>query len=43
MTRWATLAAPERKRKIHAYLAARGFDYGTIEEVIQSSVKDDEE
>ena len=43
MTRWGTLAAPERKRKIHAYLAARGFDYGTIEEVIQASVRDDED
>ena len=43
MTRWATLAAPERKRKIHTYLAARGFDYGTIEEVIQASVKDDDD
>jgi regulatory protein len=43
MTRWATLAAPERKRKIHTYLAARGFDYGTIEEVIAASVKDDED
>src|SRR5919201_642059 len=27
MTRWATLSAPERKRKIHTHLAARGFDY----------------
>jgi len=43
MTRWATLAPAERKRKIHTYLAARGFDYGTIEEVIQASVKDDED
>jgi regulatory protein len=43
MTRWATLAPAERKRKIHTYLAARGFDYSTIEEVIQASVKDDEE
>lgn len=40
MTRWVTLAPQERKRKIHAYLAARGFDYATIEEVIRSSVKD---
>ena len=38
MTRWATLGPPERKRKIHAYLAARGFDYGTIEEVIRATV-----
>ncbi len=43
ITRWATLEPQERKRKIHAYLAARGFDYSTIEEVIRSSVTDDEE
>lgn len=43
MTRWATLEPMERKRKIHAYLAARGFDYSTIEEVIRSSVGDDVE
>jgi regulatory protein len=43
MTRWTTLAPAERKRKIHTYLAARGFDYSTIEEVIQASVKDDED
>ncbi|HUQ42091.1 MAG TPA: RecX family transcriptional regulator [Candidatus Limnocylindrales bacterium] len=40
MTRWATVPPPERKRKIHAYLAARGFDYATIEEVIRASVED---
>ena len=40
LTRWATLTAPERKRKIHTYLAARGFGYGTIEEVIRASVDD---
>ena len=40
MTRWATLTPVERKRKIHTYLAARGFDYGTIEEVIRASVDD---
>ncbi len=43
LTRWATLSAPERKRKIHQYLAARGFDYGTIEEVITASVEDEDE
>src|SRR5919198_186570 len=42
MTRWATLDAPERKRKIHAYLAGRGFDYDTIEEVIRASVEDED-
>ncbi|HZP95779.1 MAG TPA: regulatory protein RecX [Candidatus Limnocylindria bacterium] len=42
LTRWATLPPQERKRKIHAYLAARGFDYGTIEEVMRASVEDEE-
>jgi len=42
LTRWATLPPPERKRKIHAYLVARGFDYGTIEEVMRSSVADED-
>ena len=42
MTRWSTLSAPERKRKIHTYLAARGFDYGTIEEVIRASVEEED-
>ena len=43
MTRWATLTAQERKRKIHTFLAARGFGYGTIEEVIRASVEDAED
>jgi regulatory protein len=43
LTRWATLEPAERKRKIHAYLAARGFDYATIEEVMRASVEDAEE
>jgi regulatory protein len=38
LARWTTLSAPERKRKIHTFLAARGFDYATIEEVIRASV-----
>lgn len=42
LARWATLAAPERKRKIHAFLAARGFSYDTIEEVMRASVEDEE-
>jgi regulatory protein len=42
LTRWSTLTAPERKRKIHTFLAARGFDYGTIEEVIRASVDDED-
>jgi len=41
LARWATLPAPERKRKIHAFLAARGFDYDTIEEVLRASVEDE--
>ncbi len=32
--RWRSLDATERKRKIHAYLVARGFGYDVIEEVI---------
>lgn len=43
LARWATLEPRERKRKIHTYLAARGFDYATIEEVMRASVEDDEE
>jgi SOS response regulatory protein OraA/RecX len=31
----------ERKRKIHAYLAARGFDYDTIDEVMRREVTDE--
>ena len=41
MTRWATLEPRERKRKIHTYLAARGFDYTTIEEVTRAATADD--
>ena len=33
VARWRSLGAGERNRKIHAYLAARGFDYDVIEEV----------
>jgi len=32
--RWQSLEPPERKRKIHAFLAARGFGYDVIDEVI---------
>ncbi len=38
ITRWLLLAPDERKRKIHAYLAARGFDYATIKAVILREV-----
>lgn len=34
ITRWLTLSDPDRKRKIHQYLAQRGFSYDTIEEVL---------
>jgi regulatory protein len=43
LTRWATLPLAERKRKIHTYLAARGFSYSTIEEVMRASVAEDED
>lgn len=43
LSRWATLPPHERKRKIHAYLAARGFSYGTIEEVMRANVEDEED
>lgn len=34
ITRWQTLSEADRKRKIHQYLAQRGFSYDTIDEVI---------
>ena len=34
MTRWLSMTENERKRKIHQFLAARGFSYDVIEEVI---------
>ena len=34
LRRWESLDAPERKRKIHAFLAQRGFGYDVIDEVI---------
>jgi SOS response regulatory protein OraA/RecX len=34
LIRWESLTPPERKRKIHAFLAQRGFGYDAIEEVI---------
>lgn len=43
LSRWTTLEPAERKRKIHAYLAARGFGYDTIEEVMRASVEDKED
>ena len=34
MTRWLSMTDVERKRKIHQFLAARGFSYDVIEAVI---------
>jgi SOS response regulatory protein OraA/RecX len=42
MTRWLSMTEPERKRKIHQYLAARGFSYDVIEEVLAKPVADEE-
>lgn len=36
ITRWQTFAPAERKRKIHAFLAARGFEYDVIDEIIRA-------
>jgi regulatory protein len=35
ITRWMAMDETERKRKIHQFLAQRGFSYDVIEEVIQ--------
>jgi regulatory protein len=42
MTRWLSMTEPERKRKIHQYLAARGFSYDVIEEVLAKPVAEEE-
>ena len=42
MTRWLAMEDRERKRKIHQYLAARGFGYDVIEEVIARPEADEE-
>ena len=42
MTRWLAMDERERKRKIQQYLAARGFSYDVIEEVIAKPEPDDE-
>jgi regulatory protein len=42
MTRWLSMNEPERKRKIHQYLAARGFSYDVIEEVITKPEAEEE-
>jgi regulatory protein len=38
LTRWADMSDAEKRRKIHTYLAARGFDYDTIDEVTRREV-----
>ncbi len=38
ITRWMAMDENERKRKIHQFLATRGFSYEVIEEVIQHPV-----
>lgn len=43
ITRWMSMEEPERKRKIHQYLAQRGFSYDVIEEVIGHPVEGPEE
>ncbi len=41
LVRWLTLDEGERKRKIHAHLAQRGFSYDTIEAVLAHPEGDD--
>lgn len=41
LTRWADMPDAEKRRKIHAYLAARGFDYDTIDEVTRREVTEE--
>ena len=42
MTRWLAMNENERKRKIHQYLATRGFSYDVIEEVIAKPEADED-
>lgn len=42
LARWLALEEGERKRKIHAYLARRGFSYDTIDEVLAHPEDEDE-
>ncbi|HJW48832.1 MAG TPA: regulatory protein RecX [Candidatus Limnocylindria bacterium] len=42
LTRWADMPDAEKRRKIHTYLAARGFDYDTIDEVTRREVSEAE-
>jgi regulatory protein len=41
LTRWAEMPIAEKRRKIHTYLAARGFDYETIDEVTRREVTEE--
>lgn len=38
ITRWMTLSEADRKRRIHQYLAQRGFSYDVIGEVLEHPV-----
>jgi len=42
MTRWLSMTDVERKRKIHQFLAARGFSYDVIEDVIVKPEADED-
>ena len=41
LTRWADMPEAEKRRKIHGYLAARGFDYETIDEVTRREITEE--
>jgi SOS response regulatory protein OraA/RecX len=41
IARWTLMSEVDRKRKIHQYLAARGFSYDVIEEVIERPASED--
>jgi regulatory protein len=43
ITRWMSMDGNERKRKIHQFLAARGFSYDVIEQVIEHPLAEDTE
>ena len=41
LTRWTNMPDAEKRRKIHAFLAGRGFDYDTIDAVVRREVTDE--
>lgn len=43
LARWSGIDDADRKRRVQAYLVQRGFDYTTIEEVLEHPVAEDEE